>query len=454
MPLLSRRLDQIIARRRHAKTRDPARVFPSLKHQLDGITDALPTTTSPYKRTPFIFEHNPNVADIPPEVNNIINDRAVKFGTITEYPLDNLANQHPRLRQVPPSELPDWNRHAPVLLDFIDFLNPLWNDETAREVLYEYWNQRYVPAPTLAIAAARREEEALRARNADQQQAPVPEEIEVPQAVEQVDVANAYHQEDSTLNDVTENEYQTEEEDTYTNTSTTAESTKCDHPSDEDTTNNDDTSSEGSTPSKRQRRFNQYVPGPCVSCTFNNSFCRSGGRLLDTGIYGTTLFTHLDTSGHQFPILPGVEYHFNDVTVSLRENRTGLNILAVCPEVINIDNVQEGTTKTNNNSRKRKFYNTKDTRKIDTASTDNSNSSSASEQYPDYSDYITVNGEDNTESSPTLSTTNALHNLAVSDSQDTTTRRPGADYDTESEAGDCILLYTTYPIDDSDTTIV
>ena len=174
------------------------------------------------------------------------------------------------------------------------------------------------------------------------------------------------------------------------------------------------------------------------------------------------MFTHLDTSGRQFPILPGVDYHFNDVTVSLRENRTGLNILAVCPELIDLSNLPDTTDDNNNTtSRKRTFYATKDARSNnirarhpgDNSSSDSSTSTpEAGDQYPDYSDYITVNGDNNTEPNSALSTTNALGNLAVSDTYDQT--QPDTEYDQDSEAGDCILLYSTYPRDDSDTTIV
>ena len=340
MPLLSRRLDQIIARRRHARPKDRARALTNLKHQLDGITDALPTTEGHYVRTPFIYDYNPPIVDIPLELDNIPNHRAVHFGTITEYPLDNLPHQHPRLTRIPPSELPDWNRLAPVILEFIEFIDAPWNEETTRQVLDEYWNQRYQPAPRLAVAAARREAARVREGLHYEEDDSVPEEIEVQQEV--VDIADAFHQEDSTLNEVTANEYEID-----STTSTTVASTNPnngDHPSDENTTNYwDDSSTEESTQSKRQRRFNQYTPGPCVACTFNNSFCHTGGALLNTAIFGTTLFTHLDTSGRQFPILPEVDYHFNDVTVSLRENRTGLNILAVCPELIDLSNLQDTT---------------------------------------------------------------------------------------------------------------
>ena len=54
----------------------------------------------------------------------------------------------------------------------------------------------------------------------------------------------------------------------------------------------------------------------------------------------------MDTSGHQFTILPGVDYHFNDVTVSLTENRTGLEILAICPEVVDVSNLPDTTQRT------------------------------------------------------------------------------------------------------------
>ena len=463
MPLLSRRLDQIIARRRHARPKDRARFLADLKHQLDGITDALPTTETPYVRTPFIYDYRPTFkscfCSLEHGSDSILNQRTVKFGTITEYPLDNVPHQHPRLTSFPPEQLTDWNRHAPVLLDFVDFINLHGvEDEFTREIINEYWAQRYTPVLPPEVAERRR----LQARIP--QEEPVPEEIEVPQDVEQVDIAHAYHRDDSTLNETTDNEYQSNE--INTNTSTTVASTNPnsgDHPSDENTTNTDD-SSDVSTPSKRQKRFNHYTPGPCVPCTLNSSFCHTGGALLDTAIFGTTLFTHLDTSGRQFPILPEVDYHFNDVTVSLRENRTGLNILAVCPELIDLSNLQDTTgTGDNNNteSRKRTFYATKDARTNnirarhpgDTNSSDSSTSTpEASDQYPDYSDYITVNGETNTEPNSTLSTANALLNLAVSDTYDLT--QSDTEYDHDSEAGDCILLYSTYPRDDSDTTIV
>ena len=160
------------------------------------------------------------------------------------------------------------------------------------------------------------------------------------------------------------------------------------HPSDEENTDSSDDGSEEST-RKRQKRFDHYV-GPCVGCTLSPHF---PGTELNTATFGRTLFTHLDTSGHQFTILPGVDYHFNDVTVSLTENRTGLEILAICPEVVDVSNLPDTTAPDGTSRKKRKTYTTATARTYNlrpnnrrptntTTSTDDSSiSTSSSESY-------------------------------------------------------------------------
>jgi hypothetical protein len=109
--------------------------------------------------------------------------------------------------------------------------------------------------------------------------------------------------------------------------------------------------------------------------------------------------------------------------------------------VIDVTQVTDSTVGSTDGSRKRKFNETEE----------KDSTTQPSDHYPDYSDYITVNGKDSTES-PTLSTTNALRNLAVSDTYDLT--QSDTEYDHDSEAGDCILLYTASKPSTDDTTIV
>jgi hypothetical protein len=378
MPLLSRRLDQIIARRRHARPRDRARNLLNLGYKIDGITEDLPTTEVPYERTPFIYDPYPKINDVPPvSEDEVLNrNRVIKFGTITEYPIDNNAYTHPSGSNFEPSDYPDWNRHAPILLDFFRFIDTTTDDVQKGEIISEYWRGHFRAPPVEAVI-----EEQLAARaQVARRIVPVPP-----------------------LQDNNED----------TSRVPTEVSLAEEHPSDEQNTDSSDDESELTTPSRRERRFNQYVEGPCVSCLLSPHF---PGVDLNTATFGRTFFTHLDTSGHQFTILPGVDYHFNDVTVSLTENRTGLEILAICPEVVDITNLPDTTNPTTgptsdtpssptNRPRKRKSYTTANARtynlrsspyqrtRTTTSTTDNSSvstssaSSSSSEDTPPPSFY-------------------------------------------------------------------
>jgi hypothetical protein len=316
MTISSRRLKQIIARRKLARPKRQIRHLQNLGYQLDAITEDFPTTETPYEREPFIYDPYPEIYDIPPTDEEYLNrNRQIKFGTITEYPIDNKPYTHPSGSNFPPSAYPDWNRHAPILLDFFNFLDTTTDGVQKGEIIAEYWNGHFRAPPVEAII---QEQLAARAR-IDRRIVPVPP---VPAARD--------NEEDNTIpNDITVNNNDN-------------------HPYDEYSTSTSTSSSDSSTPSKRQKRFNSYVPGPCVPCTFNSSVIP--GRLLDTGIFGTTYLTHLDTSGRQFTLLPDTDYHFNDVTISLRENRTGLNIVAVCPEVIDVATVPDTIQVPTNNT--------------------------------------------------------------------------------------------------------
>ena len=146
MPLFSRRLDQIIARRRHAKPKDRARHLINVRYQLDGITDTFPTTETPYIRTPFTWEPYPVIWDVTPLPEHEVFDREhkVTFGTITELPLDNPPLEHPTATNFPITHYHDWNTHASVLLDFLDFSNCPYDEETRHAVVKEYWEKRYL----------------------------------------------------------------------------------------------------------------------------------------------------------------------------------------------------------------------------------------------------------------------------------------------------------------------
>jgi hypothetical protein len=438
MPLLSRRLDQIIARRRHARPKDRARNLINLGYQLDGITEDFPTTETPYLRTRFTYEPNPLIADITPEVNdNFIIDRKVSFGTITVYPTDNLPPVHPSGTHFPSSDYPDWNRHAPTLLDFIEFIDVPWDDNTKKAVIEEYWTKRFGPTPTSGQLL----EELAQARGAH---------LEAPQVQVQVDgnISLTDNEEDTTI------------------ATTTRE-----YPSDEDSTAGTSTSSsdDESTPSKRQKRFNSYTTGPCVPCTVNNSVIP--GRLLDTYIFGRTLLTHLDSSGRQFTILPGKDYHFNDVTITLDESRTGLEIVATCPEIVDVTEVPDlpavdnstTVTKTEEGdntaeTRKRPFYESTGIRPYNTRTnlrptpTDDSSVSTLPTAYqdPDYApsdtgDDISTSSSDNesgtcTSESNVISTSNAFIDLSVETIDLTQT---DTEYEEDSEAGDVIVYNVT-----------
>jgi hypothetical protein len=410
-----RRLDQIIARRRLAKPKDRARHLKTLRYQLDGINDLLPTTEIPYKRTPFIYETYPTFWDIPALENEIYAEtRKVKFGTITEYPIDNLPPLHPSGTRFSPTDYRDWNTHAPTILDFIEFANLPWDDTTKRAVIAEYWQKRHQATLTTA------ELEAQLALHQQAVEPPVEEEEE--------------REDTTTIGNVSDEE---------------------NHPTDEYTSNESDADSSTHTPPKRRRYFDQYTEGPCVSCTPSPHF---PGIELNAATFGRTHFTHLDTSGNQFTILPGVDYHFNDVTISLTENRTGLEILAICPEVVDVTNVPDTTetstdpTDSTPTSHKRKTYTTSTartynlrpkayTRSPHTCVTgNNSTSTSSSASYtsddtppptyydPNYnpSDYDTEEEELLIDTSDSGTNTSSLSDNELTDEDDTSTEPPVA----------------------------
>ena len=344
----SRRLDQIIARRRFARPKDRARHLQNLGYQIDGITSIFPTTERPYERTPFIYDPYPEINDVPPspEDDLLFPNRVIKFGTITEYPIDNLAYTHPSRSKFEHLEYTDWQRHAPILLDFFNFVDTTTDDVRKGQIISQYWKGHFRAPPVEARIV-----EAL-AERAGQLVLPPGINEDISRVPPNVSLAE-------------------------------------EHPSDEENTDSSEDGSDEST-RKRQKRFDHYV-GPCVSCTLSPHF---PGIELNAATFGRTHFTHLDTSGHQFTILPGVDYHFNDVTVSLTENRTGLEILAICPEVVDVTNLPDTTGNSPTTSRKkRKTYTTATARTynlrpnnrrptITTTSTDDSSiSTSSSESY-------------------------------------------------------------------------
>ena len=434
MPLLSRRLDQIIARRRHARPKDRARSLINFGYQIDGIKENLPTTETPYERTPFIYDPYPDISDIPPTENgDLSRNRAISFGTITEHPIDNLPYTHPSGSNFPSLDYPDWNRHAPILLDFFNFIDTTTDDRQKGEVIAEYWKSHFTAPPVEAIL---QQQLAARAQ-VGFRLVPIPP---LPPVQEPVD--GNVSDEDTTIVSSTHN-----------------------HPSDEDTTNTSD--DEGSTPSKRQKRFDHYVPGPCVPCTFNSCF---PPRLLNTGIFGTTLLTHLDTSGRQFTLLPDTDYHFNDVIISLDEGRRGLKILAICPEVVDVTAVPEHveiptanpptipkteetpTGDSTKEQRKRPYFETRSARTYNTrpnlrpAPTDDSSVSTIPTGYQD-PDYFPSDTEEDTRDSDSdnesriesnaTGTQNAFIDLSLTETIDLT--QSDTEYEKDSEAGDIIV---------------
>ena len=443
----SHRLDKIIARRRFAEPTDRARHLKKLRHQLDGLNELLPTTETPYKRTRFTYDPYPIFRDITASTNEILNENSkVTFGTITEYPINNRPPVHPAGRNFPRYDYHDWNRHAPTLLEFCDFVNLPGDNDHKLAVVTEYWENRYRASPTDA------QWEVQQAIIRGQQQA-----VDPPVQDNEVD-------EDTT----------TVEEPAYAQ----------EHPSDEDTTDN----STSGTSTEREHRFNQYVPGPTVSCVVSPHF--PAQRRILAGTYGSTTFTHLDTSGNQFTILPDTPYHFNDTTVWLNEDRTGLVILAICPETVDVTNVpdttneptelptppvqpkeEDSSTTTNNTTdtteeptspttpRYPTRNNTRTTSYDDYScgtpasdTTDDTPRHPGAYYDPDYalsdedpSDEELVvdtndSGTEYEDDSTTNSTSKALVNLAVSDTIDLT--QSDTDEDSTDEAGDVIVLYT------------
>jgi hypothetical protein len=430
MNIRFRRLNKIIARRSRTRLERQEYHLENLRYQLDDIPETFPTTETPYTREPFIYEPYPNIYDVPPIDDPDLNtNRQVKFGTITEFPIDNKPFTHPSGSKFPPSAYADWNRHAPILLDFLNFIDPETCGLRKGELITEYWKAHTSAPPVEAII-----QERLTARA--QFGGPSLEPV------------RPTHE---------------DEEDTCT----TAASTTHDYPTDEEDEPSTTSSDDKSTPSKRQRHIDSYTPGPCVPCTISTAF---PGHTLDTAIFGTTLLTHLDTSGRQFSILPNKDYHFNDVTISLDDSRTGLRILAICPEVVDVSEVPDtvdtstivpatvpkkeetptGDSTTEN--RKRPFFETKAAHTHNTrpnlrpAPTDDSSVSTLPTRYqdPDYSpsdtDEDTSDSDSDNESRTTpnaISTANALIDLSLEEVIDLT--QPDTEYGQDSEAGDIIV---------------
>lgn len=414
MTISSRRLKQIIARRKLARPKRQIRHLQNLGYQLDALKEDFPTTETPYEREPFIYDPYPEIYDVPPTDEDDLNrNRQIKFGTITEYPIDNKPYTHPSGSTFPPSAYPDWNRHAPILLDFFNFLDTTTDGVQKGEIIAEYWNGHFRAPPVEAII---QEQLAARAR-IDRRIVPVPP---LPAA-----------------GDI-------EEDTTVPNDITIANNDN--HPSDEDSTSIGTSSSDdSSTPSKRQKRFDFYVPGPCVPCTFNSRVIP--GRLLNTGIFGTTYLTHLDTSGHQFTLLPDTDYHFNDVTISLNEARTGLDIVAVCPEVVDVTTVPEHTrfNLRNTNLAPSTNESSDDDSELTTESSFNDPDYTLSDKEPEDEELAidtnnstasTTTNESSDSESTEASTKKALAHLSLPDAIDLT----ASDTDDDS-AGDIILLH-------------
>ena len=148
----SRRLDQIIARRRFARPKERARHLQNLGYQIDGITSIFPTTERPYERTPFIYDPYPEINDVPPtpEDDLLFPNRVIKFGTITEYPIDNLAYTHPSRSNFEPLDYTDWHRHAPILLDFFNFVDTTTDDVRKGQIISQYWKGHFRAPPVEA----------------------------------------------------------------------------------------------------------------------------------------------------------------------------------------------------------------------------------------------------------------------------------------------------------------
>jgi hypothetical protein len=305
MTISSRRLNQIIARRKLARPKHRTRHLQNLGYQLDGITEDFPTTETPYKREPFIHETCPEIFDVtaahPTDTGDLTRERVIKFGTITEYPIDNLPYNHPSGSDFPPSSYPDWNRHAPILADFFNFLDTTSDDEDKAQAIAEFWIGRFRAPPVEAII---QQQLAARAQ-IGRRLVPVPP---LPQP-------------------------RNEEEDTTIPPSISLADNE-DHPSDEESVAN----SSVTTPSELEELHRTYCDGPAVCCSASRFF---PGRDVNAGIYSRCYFTHYDASGDQFTILPRVRYHFNDVTVVLDDNRRHLHIRAKCPVTVDVSTVPD-----------------------------------------------------------------------------------------------------------------
>ena len=303
MVLPPRRLNKIIARRRLARPKQRARHLQNLGYQVDGIKETLPTTETPYERTPFIYDPYPDISDIPPTDNgDLSRNRVVTFGTITEHPIDNHPYTHPSGSNFSPSAYPDWNRHAPILLDFFNFVDTTTDDLQKGEIIAEYWKSHFRAPPVEAIL---QQQLAARAQ-VGYRVVPVPP----------LPPARNEEEDTSAPNDISQADNEN-------------------HPSDEES----DDDSHTTTPSELRVLHRTYCPGPAVCCSGSRFF---PGRDVHAGVYSRCYFTHYDASGHQFTILPGVRYHFNDVTVVLDEDtRRHLHIRAKCPVTVDVSTVPD-----------------------------------------------------------------------------------------------------------------
>lgn len=297
MAISSKRIDQLIARRKFIKPKRYARWL----HHLDGINPSLPTAPA-LPEEPFTRDPNPVISPIPPDdIPNTLSINSdpidltrVHFGTTTVISINPSANNYRPYGSdfdIPPFP---WNIHAHLLQQFVDIAISQWHPRKITDKLDCYWR------------AVRNERNSL----AD----PEP-------TASTTDTPPTY--------------YSSATEDTGTNNEDTTDSDLEDADS--------DTGLDGAL-EQRQTTIEGIRGLVQASASERHVHPTTSLPHLTSLRYNRATLYHCDTGHYQFDIIPGRQYHFNDVTIT--ENRGNLEIRAICPEIIDTDALDISTATT------------------------------------------------------------------------------------------------------------
>ena len=283
MAITSRRFDQLIARRKLVKPKHRARFL----HRLDGIASEFPTAPT-LPAEPFLRDQNPTTVyhadDIPTFIiintdtgdnTPIIRTRpTVRFNFTTEIAINPTQNNYHPYGTEHPSPTYSWNIHAHLLQQFVENV-----------VSHLRWS---------------------------------PEKVT--------------NKIDRYWNHV-RNELASHEDLTTSTTATPSSDGYYENSEEEDKDTTEDPSS-STYPSASVEEASSHSP-----TTPRNIHHPTLADLEHLRSYPyNALFSHCDTTFVQFPLIPGNDYHFNDVYVHVNPSTGDLEIHAVCPEIVDITN--------------------------------------------------------------------------------------------------------------------